>query len=157
MSGIWPPSKPMRIELPERAVCPLPPRPLVLPCPLDSPWPSRLRRCLEPGRGLRSCSRIKSSRCRNRRRFHLPDLQSAALVNVLAQTEAQQRVERGLTTLAALFEPRDLVKTSFTPADSSTARTVLPAMTPVPGDAGRSRILRRQIWRALRADRRVFE
>jgi hypothetical protein len=27
MSGIWPPSKPMRMELPERAVWPLPPRP----------------------------------------------------------------------------------------------------------------------------------
>ena len=41
-----------------------------------------------------------------------------------------------LTTLAAFFDPNDLVKTSFTPADSSTARTVLPAITPVPGRAG---------------------
>src|SRR6266496_3884642 len=52
----------MRIELPERAVWPLPPRPLVLPWPLDSPWPRRLRRCLAPGRGLRSCKRISLER-----------------------------------------------------------------------------------------------
>ena len=44
------------------------------------------------------------------------------------------------TTLAAFFEPSDLLKMSFTPADSKTARTVLPAMMPVPGEAGRSRI-----------------
>src|SRR6266487_1599593 len=42
-----------------------------------------------------------------------------------------------LTTFAALLEPRDLVRMSRTPADSSTARTVLPTMMPVPGDAGR--------------------
>src|SRR6185369_7714801 len=42
------------------------------------------------------------------------------------------------TTLAAFLEPRDLLRTSFTPADSKTARTVFPAMTPVPGEAGRS-------------------
>ena len=41
---------------------------------------------------------------------------------------------------AAFFEPSDLVKISFTPADSKTARTVLPAMMPVPGEAGRSKI-----------------
>src|SRR5208282_2403084 len=64
IKGIWPPSNPMRTELPERAVWPLPPRPLVLPWPLDSPWPRRLRRCLAPGRGLRSCRRIKIRRWR---------------------------------------------------------------------------------------------
>jgi len=26
--------------------------------PLDSPWPSRLRRCLAPGRGFKSCNLI---------------------------------------------------------------------------------------------------
>src|SRR5260221_8200753 len=69
MSGIWPPSNPTRIELPERAVWPLPPRPLVLPWPLASPWPRRLRRCLAPGRGFRSCKRIKSKGVRGRWRY----------------------------------------------------------------------------------------
>lgn len=41
-----------------------------------------------------------------------------------------------LATLAAFFEPKDLLKMSRTPADSKTARTVFPAMIPVPGDAG---------------------
>src|SRR5262245_61475317 len=99
----------MRMELPERAVWPLPPRPLVLPCPLDSPCPSRLRRCLAPGRGLRSCKRIKIypavlDRARRRRglgggqlgRFgsrYLFDFNPAALVNVFAQAEAQKRLK----------------------------------------------------------------
>ena len=43
-----------------------------------------------------------------------------------------------LTTLDGLLEPSDLLKISLMPADSSTARTVLPAMMPVPGEAGRN-------------------
>src|SRR5450631_525494 len=43
------------------------------------------------------------------------------------------------TTLMALSEPSDLDSTSLIPAHSSTARTGPPAMTPVPGAAGRSR------------------
>src|SRR5215207_9918618 len=39
--------------------------------------------------------------------------------------------------LIALDEPSDFDRTSWTPAASSTARTGPPAMTPVPGDAGR--------------------
>jgi hypothetical protein len=39
-------------ELPERAVWPLPPRPLVLPWPLDSPWPIRLRAMFCAGTGF---------------------------------------------------------------------------------------------------------
>src|SRR5215217_7154764 len=42
------------------------------------------------------------------------------------------------TTLIAFAEPRDLARTSWTPAHSSTARADPPAITPVPGDAGRS-------------------
>src|SRR5829696_1821586 len=42
------------------------------------------------------------------------------------------------TTLIAFAEPRDLASTSWTPAHSSTARADPPAITPVPGDAGRS-------------------
>src|SRR4051794_14547664 len=42
------------------------------------------------------------------------------------------------TTLMALVEPSDLASTSCTPAHSSTARAEPPAMTPVPGEAGRS-------------------
>src|SRR5919107_664567 len=41
------------------------------------------------------------------------------------------------TMLMALDEPSDLLSTSWMPAHSSTARTGPPAMTPVPGDAGR--------------------
>src|SRR5664279_4884334 len=41
------------------------------------------------------------------------------------------------TMLMALDEPSDLLSTSWMPAASSTARTGPPAMTPVPGDAGR--------------------
>src|SRR6056297_1676224 len=43
------------------------------------------------------------------------------------------------TMLMALSEPSDLLRTSCTPAHSSTARTGPPAITPVPGAAGRSR------------------
>src|SRR2546426_12317922 len=105
MRGICPPSKPMRIELPERAVCPLPPRPLVLPWPLDSPWPRRLRRCLAPGRGLRSCKRMgKSDGDRwSLRRFLLLLLlllllqrESAALVDVFAPAKLLESRQRGL-------------------------------------------------------------
>src|SRR5699024_10169861 len=42
------------------------------------------------------------------------------------------------TMLIAFSEPRDLLSTSWMPAQSSTARTGPPAMTPVPGEAGRS-------------------
>ena len=40
----------------------------------------------------------------------------------------------------AFFDPSDLLWMSRIPTDSRTARTVLPAMMPVPGDAGRSTI-----------------
>src|SRR5665213_3317224 len=109
MSGIWPPSKPMRTELPERAVCPLPPRPEVFPWPLDSPWPSRFVRCFAPGRGLRLCSRIiKILSCgRNRlgrfRRFHFSNFQTAALVNRLAGAQAQQTFQRRLHHVRRVF------------------------------------------------------
>src|SRR5690349_114421 len=42
------------------------------------------------------------------------------------------------TTLIALSLPSDLARTSCTPAHSSTARAAPPAITPVPGLAGRS-------------------
>ena len=40
--------------------------------------------------------------------------------------------------LIAFTEPMDLDSTSWMPAHSSTARTGPPAITPVPGEAGRS-------------------
>ncbi len=43
-----------------------------------------------------------------------------------------------LTTLAWLPDPSDFASTSLMPAASTTARTPPPAITPVPGDAGRS-------------------
>src|SRR5680860_161060 len=43
------------------------------------------------------------------------------------------------TMLIWFDEPSDLLSTSWMPAHSSTARTGPPAMTPVPGAAGRSR------------------
>src|SRR3954452_367058 len=42
------------------------------------------------------------------------------------------------TMFRAFDEPSDLLRTSWTPAHSRTARTGPPAMTPVPGAAGRS-------------------
>src|SRR6187431_1203349 len=42
------------------------------------------------------------------------------------------------TTLMALGEPSDFANTSRTPAHSSTARAEPPAITPVPGEAGRN-------------------
>src|SRR5258708_466788 len=46
-----------------------------------------------------------------------------------------------LATFVALWVPRDLLTASFTPRHSNTARTVLLAMIPVPGGAGRSNTL----------------
>src|SRR5919107_1546828 len=53
--GIWPPSKPL-IATPERDVCPLTPRPPVLPLPEPIPRPTRMRFLVEP-----SLSRISLS------------------------------------------------------------------------------------------------
>src|SRR4051812_21074315 len=113
ISGICPPSKPMRMELPERAVWPLPPRPLVLPWPLDSPEPSRLRRCFAPGRGLKSCKRIKfplgdDRGCRRWQRGRLRDARrsdghAAAAINILAHAQLEQRVQSGLNHVGRVF------------------------------------------------------
>src|SRR5262249_36286962 len=54
-SGIWPPSKPL-MRTPERAVCPLPPRPPVLPQPEPIPRPTRWRLLRAPGLSASSCS-----------------------------------------------------------------------------------------------------
>src|SRR3972149_4648961 len=43
-----------------------------------------------------------------------------------------------LTSETGLFEPKLLVRMSWMPADSQTARTAVPAITPVPGEAGTS-------------------
>ena len=47
-SGIWPPSKPSKCMLPERAFWPFPPRPAVLPRPEPWPRPTRLRTLVAP-------------------------------------------------------------------------------------------------------------
>ncbi len=49
--GVCPPSKPTRSLL--RAFSPLVPRPAVLPRRPDSPRPTLILRCLEPGAGRR--------------------------------------------------------------------------------------------------------
>src|SRR5690606_19408573 len=73
-SGIWPPSNQGAVFPPERALCPLCPRPLVFPSPDPGPRPTRLRaRCAPSGR-LNSLSfaiyaslpRISSTRTRCR-------------------------------------------------------------------------------------------
>src|SRR5882724_1927857 len=87
--GIWPPSNPRRIEPPERAVWPLPPRPPVLPCPELSPMPRRFVRCLAPGRGFKLCNRIvilAYPRCRLPRETAHPK-------NLLTRTQLQQRID----------------------------------------------------------------
>src|SRR5438876_988418 len=61
MRGIWPPSNPGRTLPPWRAVCPLPPRPAVLPIPEPGPRPLRMRARCDPG-GLR---RLDSVMCRS--------------------------------------------------------------------------------------------
>src|SRR5690625_1613017 len=60
-----------------------------------------------------------------------------------AATDSGDSSDRSASTVActmliALADPSDLVSTSCTPADSNTARTGPPAITPVPGAAGRS-------------------
>ena len=47
--------------------------------------------------------------------------------------------DRRMDDVDAFDEPSDLLSTSWMPAHSSTARTGPPAITPVPGAAGRSR------------------
>ena len=51
-------------------------------------------------------------------------------------------------TLTGFVEPSDLDRMSRMPAASTTARTELPAMTPVPCEAGfRSTVLAPNCWR----------
>src|SRR6478672_6214129 len=57
-------------------------------------------------------------------------------------TDSGRSRERSASTVAwtmliALSDPSDLLSTSWMPAHSRTARTGPPAMTPVPGEAGR--------------------
>src|SRR5258708_2073229 len=59
-SGIWPPSKPTLWKPPERAFCPLCPRPAVLPQPEPPPRPTRCRSFFEPGAGFREFSLMGS-------------------------------------------------------------------------------------------------
>src|SRR5205823_4191930 len=54
-SGLWPPSKPSKCMLPERAFCPLPPRPAVLPSPEPWPRPTRFLSCREWYGALSEC------------------------------------------------------------------------------------------------------
>src|SRR5262249_26668225 len=68
-SGICPPSNPTLWKPPERAFCPLWPRPAVLPQPEPTPRPTRWRGLLAPGAGFSSLSFIARPRCaRDRRR-----------------------------------------------------------------------------------------
>src|SRR5688572_13311490 len=115
MSGIWPPSKPIRIELPERAVCPLPPRPLVLPWPLDSPWPRRLRRCLAPGRGFKSCKRIRlNGECGALARRNRSPLgsgrQTAAAIDIVTEAQLKQSIQGSLNDVRRVFRAERLAE-----------------------------------------------
>src|SRR5581483_7647202 len=62
-SGICPPSKPTLWKPPERAFCPLWPRPAVLPQPEATPRPTRWRGLLAPAAGFSSLSFIARPRC----------------------------------------------------------------------------------------------
>src|SRR5690606_5137441 len=57
-SGVCPPSKAGPLAPPERAFCPLVPRPAVLPLPEPIPRPTRLESRRAPGAGRNSCSFI---------------------------------------------------------------------------------------------------
>src|SRR5258706_5664121 len=100
------------MELPERAVWPLPPRPEVFPWPLDSPWPRRFRRCLAPGRGLRSCKRIKLSGGNNHgsclRLFGRLNRKSAAAVNILAQAKLPEALQGRLDHVGRILGTKRL-------------------------------------------------
>src|SRR5207247_1167041 len=61
MRGICPPSNPGRVWPPVRAVCPLPPRPAVLPIPEPGPRPLRMRARCEPAGARRPCSTRRST------------------------------------------------------------------------------------------------
>src|SRR6266545_4521115 len=58
-SGIWPPSKPSKCMLPERAFWPLPPRPAVLPRPEAWPRPTRFLARFAPFGAFRFDSDMK--------------------------------------------------------------------------------------------------
>src|SRR5690625_922752 len=97
-NGVCPPSKPGPLPPPERAPCPLWPRPDVLPLPEPMPRPTRFARVRAPSPGPNVCSFIS--------RFlhfdqvahfvhHAPDSRSVRLddgVVQAAQSEAANRV-----------------------------------------------------------------
>ena len=54
--GIWPPSKPILDEYPDRDFWPFSPRPAVFPKPLPGPRPTRFFLCVEPFAGCKLLS-----------------------------------------------------------------------------------------------------
>src|SRR5437660_1440613 len=98
MRGIWPPSNPGRTLPPWRAVCPLPPRPAVLPIPEPGPRPLRMRARCDPG-GLWRLDRVM---CRSSgfaafaRGFAFGlALVAALLGDTPRRREVLQRIQRG--------------------------------------------------------------
>src|SRR6185369_10944233 len=70
-----------------------------------------------------------------------PPVRLSTVLPLKAATVSGERISLkpfrvACTTLKALSERIDLVKTSWMPANSQTARTPPPAMMPVPGEAG---------------------
>ena len=68
---------------------------------------------------------------------HLLDREAAQLGDVLGRRRPVRPSIVALTRLIGFWVPIDFESTSRTPASSSTARTPPPAITPVPGLAGR--------------------
>src|SRR5687768_12869848 len=121
---------------PERAVWPLPPRPLVLPWPPPSPQPTRFFRCTAPGTFFNSWSLIlvpveaprAAQRQRTTRIFLLYDLQTSVRrrVQLVARTFAMFSARRSwrsplsvaCTTAMWFEEPIDFVRIFLIPAAS---------------------------------------
>ena len=118
--------------------------------PLDSPWPSRLRRCFAPGRGFKLCKRIKLSCCG--RGCGRLDRDPAAAINLIAQPELFQRMQRGLHHVGRVLRAERLAQHVLPPADSSTARTVFPAITPSRATRGATKRARRNNAKRFRAE-----
>src|SRR3954447_7417734 len=99
--GFWAPSYADLLLLPERAPAPLWPRPEVLPCPVPTPRPSRLRGRREPGAGFSVCrptffsSAILDLHQMTDRSDHALELRAVGILRLAADAAELQRAKGG--------------------------------------------------------------